>query len=152
MAACGLRDHEVFFCEWTDEGLQVLKGKTGPRLVFEPLYPEWVEAWDLKNVVLPKIRDPDDLYAKQQLGTKVSRAFKRQGVPFTPYDLRHAFGFRASVTFELPVPTSAELMGHSAKVHLDRYHKHSKLRQNQEAVRRVMLRPDRPLAPILTDD
>jgi integrase len=152
MAACGLRDHEVFFCEWTEEGLQVLKGKTGPRLVFQPLYPEWVEAWDLKNVVRPNIQDADDLYAKQQLGTKVARAFNRQGVPFTPYDLRHAFGCRASVTFGLPVPTAAALMGHSPKVHLDRYHKHSKLRQNQEAAQRIMQRSDRPLPPRLTDD
>jgi integrase len=152
MAAFGLRDHEVFFCEWTDDGLQILKGKTGPRLVFQPLYPEWVDEWDLRNVTRPKIQDPDDLYSKQQLGTKVARAFNRQGVPFTPYDLRHAFGIRASVTFELPVTSAAALMGHSPKVHLERYHKHIQLKQNQGAVSRLMQRPDRPQAPKLPAD
>ncbi len=152
MAACGLRDHEVFFCEWTDEGLQVLKGKTGPRLVFQPLYPEWVEAWDLRNVVRPNIQDADDLYAKQQLGTKVARAFNRQNIPFSPYNLRHAFGFRAAVTFEIQVPTAAALMGHSPKIHMERYHKHTKLQHHIAAVKRIMQRPDCPRAPILTDD
>ncbi len=147
MAAFGLRDHEVFFCEWTDNGLQVLKGKTGPRLVFQPLYPEWVDEWDLRNVIRPKIQDPDHLYAVQQLGTKVARAFNRQKVPFTPYDLRHAFGIRASVTFELPVTSAAALMGHSPKVHLERYHKHIQLKQNLGAVNRIMQRADRPQAP-----
>ena len=151
MAAFGLRDHEVFFCEWTDGGLQVLKGKTGPRLVFQPLYPEWVDEWDLKTVIRPKIQDADDLYSKQQLGTKVARAFNRQGVPFTPYDLRHAYGIRTSL-FNLQVPDAAKLMGHSPKVHLERYHKHTKLKQHIEAVSRVMSRTDRPQAPILPDD
>ncbi|MFM2430627.1 MAG: hypothetical protein RLZZ511_1840, partial [Cyanobacteriota bacterium] len=152
MAAFGLRDHEVFFCEWTDEGLQVRKGKTGPRLVFQALYPEWVAEWDLRTVIRPKIQDADGLYAKQQLGTKVARAFNRQGVPFTPYDLRHAFGIRASVTFELPVTTAAALMGHSPKIHLERYHKHINLKQNQAAARRVMDRADRPKPPTLPAD
>ena len=151
MAAFGLRDHEVFFCEWTDDGLKVLKGKTGPRLVFQPLYPEWVDEWDLKTVLRPKIRDADDLYSKQQLGTKVARAFNRQGVPFTPYDLRHAYGIRTSF-FNLQVPDAAALMGHSPKVHLERYHKHTKLKQHIEAVSRVMSRTDRPQAPTLPDD
>jgi integrase len=147
MAACGLRDHEAFFCEWTPEGLQVLKGKTGPRLIFQPLYPQWVERWDLRTIIRPPIQDPDHQYEQQQLGTKVSRAFKRQGVPFTPYTLRHAFGIRASVTFELPVTTAAALMGHSPKVHLERYHKHIQLKTNQAAAARVMARVDLPPAP-----
>ena len=151
MAAFGLRDHEVFFCEWTDDGLQVLKSKTGPRLVFQPLYPEWVDEWDLRNVIRPKIEDADGLYAIQQLGTKVARAFKRQGVSFTPYDLRHAYGIRTSL-FNLQVPDAAKLMGHSPKVHLERYHKHTKLKQHMEAVSRVMKRTDRPMPPTLPDD
>ena len=53
----------------------------------------------------------DRLYEVQELGTKVSRQFKRYGIPFPPYVLRHAYGIRASVTFELPV-TAAALMGH----------------------------------------
>lgn len=149
MAACGLRDHECFFCEWTDSGLQVLKGKTGPRLVFQPLYPEWVAAWDLKEINLPFIQNVEQIYEEGRLGDKVARQFRRYKIPFTPYDLRHAFGIRASVTFDLPPTTAAALMGHSPEIHLQRYHRHIKLKHNQEAARRVLDRGDRPLPPSL---
>ena len=151
MAAFGLRNHEVFFTEWCDDGVWVLKGKTGKRLVFQPLYPEWVDDWELRKVVRPRIQDPDRLYENQELGKKVARQFKRYGVPFPPYVLRHAYGIRSSVTFELPVTTAAALMGHSPKIHLERYHKHIQLKQNQAAARRIMERADRPSPPILND-
>jgi len=152
MAAYGLRDHEVFFTEWTDEGLWVMKGKTGKRLVFQALYPEWTDEWNLRNVKLPRFQSIDRLYEVQELGTKTSRQFKRYGIPFPPYVLRHAYGIRASVTFELPVTTAAALMGHSPKIHLERYHKHIQLKQNVAAAQRVMDRPDRPKPPTLPDD
>jgi integrase len=98
----------------------VIKGKTGPRLVFQPLYTEWVEQWNLKSIKLPNIQNIDHLYETQKLGDKVARQFRRYGVPFPPYVLRHAYGIRASVTFELPVTTAADLMGHSPEIHLKR--------------------------------
>jgi integrase len=147
MATFGLRDHEAFFCEWTNDGLTVLKGKTGPRLVFQPLYPDWVDNWELRTIKRPPSQDIDAIYAKGKLGDKVARQFRRYGIPFNPYDLRHAYGIRASVTFELPVTTAAALMGHSPKIHLERYHKHIKLKQNQDAARRVMERSNLPTPP-----
>ncbi|MFQ3618818.1 MAG: site-specific integrase [Cyanobacteriota bacterium] len=147
MAACGLRDHEVFFCHWTDEGLQVTQGKTGPRLVFQPLYPEWVDAWNLRSPVLPNIQNVQQLYEAGKLGDKVARGFRRYKVPFSPYSLRHAYGIRSSVTFKLPVTTAAALMGHSPKEHLETYHRHISLKANQDAARQVMERGDRPKAP-----
>lgn len=147
MAAFGLRDQEIFFCEWIDDGLLVTKGKTGSRLVFLGLYQEWVEEWDLRNIKLPKVRDAEAAYDAGRLGEKVARQFRRYKIPFQPYDLRHAFGIRASVTFELPVTTAAALMGHTPKIHLARYHKHIKLKQNQEAAKRILSRPDSPKPP-----
>lgn len=147
MAALGLRDHEVFFCEWLDDGLFVTKGKTGPRLVFQALYEEWVDEWNLRTINRPKVSDADALYEAGKLGDKVARQFRRYGIPFTPYDLRHAFGIRSSVKFELPVTTAAALMGHSPEIHLKRYHRHIQLRQNQDAAKRIMERPDRPKPP-----
>ncbi len=147
MAAFGLRDHEAFFCEWSDDGLRVLQGKTGPRLVFQPLYPEWVDAWGLRTIKRPPSKNIDAIYAKGKLGDKVARQFRRYGIPFAPYDLRHAYGIRASVTFELPVTTAAALMGHSPQIHLQRYHKHIQLKQNQDAARRTMARSDLPRPP-----
>lgn len=148
MATFGLRDHEAFFCQWGKEGLQVLKGKTGPRLVFAPLYPEWVEQWELKKIQIPKIRDLDRLYEEIKLGDKVARQFRRYEVPFTPYSLRHAYAIRASVTFELPITTAAALMGHAPGIHLSRYHRHISQKVNQAAVNRALARTDRPLPPI----
>ena len=152
MAAFGLRDHEVFFTEWSDEGLWVMKGKTGRRLVHQALYPEWVDQWDLRTVHFPKIEDVDRLYEEHKLGDKVARQFRRYQIPCRPYDLRHAYGIRASVTFELPVTTAAALMGHSPDIHLKRYHKHIQLKTNQDAAKRIMRRPDRPKAPSIPID
>lgn len=149
MATMGLRNHELFFCHWQDDGLFVEKGKTGSRLVFESFYPEWTEQWNLGEIKRPDIQDVEQLYDNGKLGDKVARGFRRYGVPFTPYDLRHAFGIRASVTFHLPVTTAAALMGHSPAVHLKRYHRHITLASNQEATRRVMQKPDRPKPPFL---
>ncbi|MEO1298836.1 MAG: hypothetical protein AAFW75_24265 [Cyanobacteria bacterium J06636_16] len=98
MAAFGLRDQELFFCEWTADGLLVTKGKTGSRLVFLGLYPEWLEEWDLRTVKLPKVKDAKAAYDADRLGEKVARQFRRYKIPFQPYDLCHAFGIRASVT------------------------------------------------------
>lgn len=149
MAALGLRDHEAFFCHWQDDGLFVEKGKTGPRLVFEAFYPEWVEQWELKNIHRPNIQNVEQLYLDSKLGDKVARAFRRYGIPFTPYDLRHAFGIRASVTFGLNPTPAAALMGHSPNIHLGRYHRHVAQATNQEATRRLMEKPDRPKPPSL---
>jgi hypothetical protein len=148
MAAYGLRDHEAFFCEFRPDGLQVLKGKTGPRLVHQPLFPEWVDEWDLRNIKRPPLQDVEAAYQTGRIGQRVSRQLKgRYGLPFTPYGLRHAYAIRASVLFELPVTTAAALMGHSPKIHLETYHKHISAKQNQDAARRIMQRPDRPLPP-----
>lgn len=147
MAAFGLRDQEIFFCEWSDDGLLVTKGKTGSRLVFLGLYPQWVEEWELRNIKRPNVKDAEAAYEAGRLGEKVARQFRRYKIPFQPYDLRHAFGIRASVTFELPVTTAAALMGHTPKIHLARYHKHIKLKQNQETAMRILNRPDSPKPP-----
>jgi len=103
----------------------------------------------LKNIRRPNIQNIDQLYEDGKLGDKVARGFRRYGVPFTPYDLRHAFGIRASVTFHLPVTTAAALMGHSPEIHLKRYHRHITLATNQEATKRVMENPNRPKPPCL---
>jgi integrase len=149
MAAFGLRDHELFFCEWTEEGLYVTKGKTGPRLIFQALYPEWVDAWDLKTIHRPKVRDVEKAYREQKLGEKVARQFKRYGIPFVPYDLRHCYAIRSSVTFGFDIPVSAQLMGHSPTMHLKRYQKHLQRKQAQDAAQRIMQRPDRPSPPVI---
>ena len=127
MAAYGLRDHEVFFTEmeWREPeaGSKVLiakvtDGKTGAREVY-PFYPEWVERWQLWNKQLPKL----SARINQDYGERIAKAFRRARVPFTPYDLRHAYGIRVSVIFKLPVAVAAAYMGHSPTVHWETYNR-----------------------------
>jgi integrase len=149
MAAFGLRDHELFFCEWRDDELFVTQGKTGPREVFEALYPEWVDAWDLKHIRRPKVKNVQKAYEEGKLGEKVARQFRRYEVRFPPYTLRHCYAVRASVTFDIPIPVAAQLMGHTPVVHLKRYQKHLNLHQAKAAAQGIMQRPDLPKAPII---
>ncbi|MEO1399701.1 MAG: hypothetical protein AAFV72_00420 [Cyanobacteria bacterium J06635_1] len=145
-AAAGLRPHEAFFCEWGPDGLRVLKGKSGPRLVFQLFYPEWIEEWGLKEICRPRV-DAEHAYQKGNLGKKINNQFHRYGVPFQPYDLRHAFAIRTSVDFNLPETVSAKLMGHTPAIHLARYHKHISLARSQQAVKRALDATDRPMPP-----
>ncbi|NES97640.1 MAG: site-specific integrase [Desertifilum sp. SIO1I2] len=53
MAAYGLRNHEIFFLDFSEfPGVYVVRGKTKNRIVY-PLYPEWAESWCLDKVQIP---------------------------------------------------------------------------------------------------
>ena len=151
IATYGLRPHEALFCQPTPQGLQVLKGKTGPRLVFEALYPEWVDEWNLMELRKPNI-DAEGILQRNgsfdTLGNKVTRQLKRYGVPFPAYDLRHAYAIRC-VMFGITEVPAAALMGHSPVIHLRTYQKHISLIRNREAVDRAMNHPKRPKPPVV---
>ena len=99
--------------------------------MLEFFYPEWVDEWGLKDRRLPSV-DAEKAYEDTTLGiAKVSRQFKRYGVPFNAYDLRHAAAVRMSVVFGLPVTVSARLMGHSPVEHTRTYHRHICLGQSR---------------------
>ena len=147
IAASGMRPHEAFFCEWSADGLRVTQGKTGQRLIHELFYPEWVDQWQLKRIVRPPFGNPQDTYAKGRLGQQISRGFKRLRIPFTPYDLRHAAAVRMTTVFQLPVTTSAALLGHDPDVHLKIYQKYISEKQVRESVRRALAKEDRPVVP-----
>ncbi|BAS56832.1 site-specific recombinase, phage integrase family protein [Leptolyngbya boryana NIES-2135] len=151
MATYGLRDHEVFFTEleWRDsesgERILVAKvtdGKTGTREVY-PFYPEWVERWQLWNKKLPKLT----ARINQDYGERVSRTFKRAGIPFVPYDLRHAYAIRISVVFKLPVAVAAAYMGHSPTIHWQTYNRWISKEQHQQVYDDVLRDEDRPKPP-----
>lgn len=129
MAAFGIRDHEAFFCHFvTDQGislLQVTEGKTGARRV-QAFYPEWVEQWGLVERMeapgKPKVNGRKSK-GYHDYGDRVGKAFKRQGVPWHPYTLRHAYAIRESVIFGIPVAAAAANMGHDPAVHLKTYNR-----------------------------
>lgn len=115
IAAYGLRPHELFHARFIKPPrLDILDGKTGPRITF-PLLPNWFDDWDLAISRLPKCSGPDN----SALGNRVTHAFRRYKIPFSPYYLRHAWAVRAIGL--LDVSLAAQQLGHSVEVHTKVY-------------------------------
>jgi hypothetical protein len=113
IAAYGVRPSEVMALQFVPGSAiaRVTEGKTGDRLCL-PIRPEWFKLWQLGTGDLPRISGRHN----RDLGDRINKAFKRYGVPFQPYDLRHCYARRA---FELKVGTdvTAESMGHDLRTH-----------------------------------
>jgi len=150
MAAYGLRNHEVFFCDFSalapggDRVLRVLPtSKTGEHQVW-PFQPEWVERFELERLG----RDPKALPAVgldlrrttlKQVGQRVAEQFRRYDLPITPYDLRHAWAVR-TIHIGLPDTVAARMMGHSVMIHTRTYHHWITRRDQQQAVDAALAR------------
>lgn len=146
LATYGLRPHEVFHLDLehfpTQAGvLRVMEGKTGERRVW-PLHPEWVEYWQLMDVKVPGCIGRNN----KELGQRVSQYFRRQGIEFRPYDLRHAWAIR-SMEYGLEVSLAAKQMGHSVAIHIQTYHAWLDEHHQQQAFERLLNNPKRPVAP-----
>ncbi len=144
MATYGLRNHEVFFCKYTEmaqggTSIQVLPTtKTGSHEVW-PFYPEWIEAFQLRGQALPDIQTDLSRTTLQRIGQRVTSQFRRYGIPFSPYDLRHAWAVR-TIHFGLPDTVAARMMGHSVAVHTRTYHQWITHRDQQQAVETALSR------------
>ena len=144
MATYGLRNHEVFFCDYSplslggDRVLRVLPTtKTGEHQSW-PFHPTWVERFGLEQLgddhaALPKISTDLRSTTLQQVGRRVSEQFRRYGLPITPYDLRHAWAVR-TIHIGLPDTVAARMMGHSVAIHTRTYHHWITRRDQQQAV------------------
>jgi integrase len=122
MATFGIRPHEIALIDLSDlPSLQIHENtKTGYRIA-KPFPPEWVEQFKIHpKMDMPKITGKTN----QDLGDRVGTQFKRYGVPFPPYNLRHAFAVRASIKYEMPVALVAKILGHSVVVHQATYLRH----------------------------
>lgn len=152
MATYGLRNHEVFFCE---AGRTDLSGrdsghtaniivrettKTGRHEVW-PFYPEWVERFDLANGALPNVNTDLTTTTLQRVGQQVTTQFRRYEIPFSPYDLRHAWAVR-TILMGLPDAVAAKMMGHSVQVHNRTYHRWMTHRDQQAAVQAALAKND----------
>ncbi len=146
MATYGLRNHEVFFCDRTlltsgdlEARITVLETtKTGLHDVW-PFYPAWVEQFNLRQTILPAINTDLKQTTLQRIGQQVTTQFRRYQVPFSPYDLRHAWAVR-TIHFGLPDTVAARMMGHSVAIHTRTYHRWITLRDQQQAVRSALAR------------
>jgi integrase len=136
IATFGIRPHEVFSCQLVDP----LTLKIGPdtktgRRTTRAIMPEWSEQWGLIDVKLPQTKTA----SAQARGALASRQFSRYGVPFVPYDLRHAWAVRASVRYRLPLSTAASMMGHSVQTHTKVYHRWLKDAENEQVYNSMIL-------------
>ncbi|NDJ16377.1 site-specific integrase [Myxacorys almedinensis] len=143
MATYGLRNHEVFFCNFSslcqpktargDTMIEVLPAtKTGSHQVWA-FYPEWIEEFELRTIQLPDLETDLTKTTLQRIGQRVTAQFRRYGIPFSPYNLRHAWAVR-TIHFGLPDTVAAKMMGHSVAVHTRTYHQWITARDQQQAV------------------
>jgi len=144
MATYGLRNHEVFFSDLSclkkggDKILRVFPNtKTGEHQVW-PFHPDWIGLFELDNVtdtldLLPDIKTDLKETTLQHIGRRVSEQFRRYKIPFTPYDLRHAWAVR-TILIGLPNTVAAKMMGHSVSIHTKTYHHWITRRDQQIAV------------------
>jgi integrase len=152
MATYGLRNHEVFFCDFSallqgnsEATIRVLNTtKTGTHDVW-PFYPEWVESFNLRSLQLPTIQTDLSQTTLQRIGQRVTSQFRRYDLPFSPYNLRHAWAVR-TIHFGLPDTVAARMMGHSVAVHNRTYHQWLTHRDQQQAVETALSR-SRLVAP-----
>jgi integrase len=144
MATFGLRNHEVFFCNLNglkrgETSIEVLPTtKTGSHQVWA-FYPEWIETFNLREIRLPPVETDLSKTTLRQVGQRVTAQFRRYGVPFSPYDLRHAWAVR-TIHFGLSDTVAAKMMGHSVLVHTRTYHQWITQRDQQQAVDQALRR------------
>lgn len=145
MATYGLRNHEVFFCDTprdshgqpTNAEIIVHETtKTGRHEVW-PFYPDWVERFNLTKGTLPQINTDLSTTTLQRVGQQVTTQFRRYKIPFSPYDLRHAWAVR-TILMGLPDAVAARMMGHSVQVHNRTYHRWMTHRDQQAAVQAAL--------------
>jgi integrase len=136
LAVFGLRPRELFInpdIDWwlsqenVDLTWKVHKDcKTGEREAL-PLYKQWIEEFDLRNpkylemlaVAISK-KDNTNHAEITALTQRVSWWFRKIGLDFKPYDLRHAWAIRAHI-LGIPIKAAADNLGHSVQVHTQTY-------------------------------
>ncbi|PAX51199.1 site-specific integrase [Brunnivagina elsteri] len=134
LATFGLRPRELFVqpdINWwispqnADNTWKVHKDtKTGYREVI-PFVPEWIELFDLKNPQPLKILDKKvaKIASVQNINwmrRDISRWFRKVGVEFQPYDLRHACAIRSHLQ-GIPIKAAADNLGHTVDEHTKTY-------------------------------
>ena len=154
-AIFGLRNHEIFFLDRSKiesyKGITVLRVPEETKTGFHPvaaLYPEWFDEpeWHLRTAKLPEIELDLKKTTLAKIGKEVTDAFKRFGIPFTPYKLRHAWARRA-MEFGFTDETSAEFMGHDVQTHRKHYHRLIAMKHGLRIAQSFINNPNRPKPP-----
>lgn len=152
LATYGLRPGEIFVnpdLDWwlsSDNLMNTWRVseecKTGAREAL-PLYPHWVEKFNLKTDVeaieLLNLKIQGKVTSKQINSARhgTDRWFRFVGINFQPYDLRHAWAIRAHL-MGIPIKAAADNLGHSVHMHTSIYHKWFSLENRKVAMEEAM--------------
>jgi integrase len=153
LAVFGLRPRELFInpdIDWwlSEENLDLTwkvhkDCKTGERQAL-PLYKQWIGEFDLRNpkyleMLATAISKKDkNKYAEiTALTQRVSWWFRKIGLDFKPYDLRHAWAIRAHI-LGIPIKAGADNLGHSVQVHTQTYQRWFSLDMRKLAINQAL--------------
>jgi hypothetical protein len=153
LATYGLRPRELFVnphIDWwlapenKDNTWHVDKEcKTGERKAF-PLYPEWVELFDLKNPEYLRMlkhftADNQDVRGIATLVQSCGSWFRKLELDFQPYNLRHAWAIRAHM-LGIPIKAAADNLGHSVEMHTETYQRYFGEDNRRKAINQALQR------------
>lgn len=153
LAVFGLRPRELFInpdINWwlsqenADLTWKVHKDcKTGEREAL-PLYRQWISDFDLRNpkyleMLKSAIAKKDNTNHAEitALTQRVSWWFRKIGLDFKPYDLRHAWAIRAHI-LGIPIKAAADNLGHSVQVHTQTYQRWFSLDMRKLAINQAL--------------
>jgi integrase len=137
LAVYGLRPHELLThpdIDWwlslenVDNTWKVHETcKTGEREAF-PLNLYWIEKFDLKNPQrLAELKKWSETLIKPgQMDfavQNIAQFFKRIGISFQPYNLRHAWAIRAHL-LGIPIKAASDNLGHGVEIHTRTYQRY----------------------------
>ncbi|MDJ0695978.1 site-specific integrase [Mastigocoleus sp. MO_188.B34] len=151
LAVFGLRPRELFInpnIDWwlskenADLTWKVDKNcKTGGRQVL-PLHRKWIIDFDLRNpqyleMLAIASKDKKNHAEITGLTQRISWWFRKIGLDFKPYDLRHAWAIRAHI-LGVPIKAAADNLGHSVQVHTQTYQRWFSLDMRKLAINQAL--------------
>ncbi|HLO87927.1 MAG TPA: site-specific integrase [Nostocaceae cyanobacterium] len=155
LATYGLRPREIFVkpdIDWwfsaenKDNTWKVHpETKTGYREAL-PLYPEWLQLFNLKDLECLQLLNNQVCNKESFADINIIRMncsswFRRVGLPFTPYDLRHAWAIRAHI-MGIPIKAAADNLGHSVEIHTEIYQKWFSLENRKKVIKLAIDKKD----------
>lgn len=131
VATYGLRNYEVFFCDFSQMSLEnhyalkVIETKNSKHRIVYPLHFNWVTDFQLTDLSeapdrLPCITARLKNKGLRQVGSRIAEQLKRYGVGITASDLRHAWALRA-IDQCIPDSVVSKMMGIDPARFFDEY-------------------------------
>ncbi|WP_088240679.1 site-specific integrase [Calothrix rhizosoleniae] len=151
LATFGLRPRELFVqpdINWwispqnIDYTWKVNKNtKTGYREVI-PFVPEWIKLFDLHNpkplkILEKKVAKIASVQNINWMRRDISRWFRKVGIEFQPYDLRHACAIRSHLQ-GIPIKAAADNLGHTVDEHTKTYQRWFGIENRKKAFAEVI--------------